>query len=99
MEKRVPTKTEWIGQQERHTARLAPATQLVKRLEATIGDDFVCERPEMFAGLQLRRVGWQKEEMDALRHEDFPTFMPPGSIQHQHNVPIRTSRNRLRKVR
>jgi SAM-dependent methyltransferase len=94
-EKCVPTKTEWIGQQERHTARLAPlATH-----QATIGDDFVCERPEMFAGLQLRRVGRQKEEMDALRHEDFPTLMPPGPIQHQHNMPIRTSLNSLRKVR
>ncbi len=98
MEKCVPTKTEWIVLKN-DTPLGLHLLQLIKRLEATIGDDFVCERPEMFAGLQLRRVGRQKEEMDALRHEDFPTLMPPGPIQHQHNMPIRTSLNSLRKVR
>ena len=55
MEKGVPTKTEWIVLKN-DTPLGLHLLQLIKRLEATIGDDFVCERPEMFAGLQLRHM-------------------------------------------
>jgi len=38
----------------RHTALLAPATQLIHSLKTAIGNGFVRERSEAFAGLQLR---------------------------------------------
>jgi hypothetical protein len=76
VEQRVPPQMEWIGQQARHIARLAPTTQLNQGLETMIGEGLVAKRPETEASLQLRGGGGQKHEMDALWHHDLTTLMP-----------------------
>ena len=72
--------------------------QFIERLEVTIGDGLIGERPQSFAGLQFWRVGRQKDKMDASWDNDFPTFEPARSIEYQDDVPIRTSANRLREL-
>jgi len=98
VKKRVPTKMERIVLKN-DTPLGLHLLQLIQGLEATVGNGLVRERPQSLAGLQLRRVGWQKHEVDALWHHHLSTLMPACSIQHQHDAPIRASANRLRKVR
>ena len=75
MKKRVPTKMERIVLKN-DTPLGLHLLQLIQGLEATVGNGLVGERPEALTGLQLRGVGGQKHQMDALRHGDLTTLMP-----------------------
>jgi hypothetical protein len=52
-------------------------------LESPVGERLVGERPEVFGRLQLRGVGGQEEEMNALWHRNLLPGVPAGSVQHQ----------------
>lgn len=60
--------------------------QLVKRVESPIGKRLIGERPEALSGLQLGRVGWQKEQVKSFRNHQIRTFVPTSLIEHQENV-------------
>ena len=49
--------------------------------EAAVGDGLVGERPEAFGGVQLRRVGRQKEKDEPLGRFDFLADVPAGVIE------------------
>jgi hypothetical protein len=53
-----------------------------------VGDGLVDERPEPFGGLQLRRVGWEQDEIDAVRESQLGGAMPAGLVAHQHHPVI-----------
>jgi hypothetical protein len=54
--------------------------QLIQRLEAPIGDGLVRQGPEMFARLQLWRVGGQKVEVNTFWHNNLVALMPASPI-------------------
>jgi len=57
--------------------------QCRQALEAPIGERFVGQWPEMLSWLQLRGVGRQEEEMDALWDLDLLAGMPACTVQYQ----------------
>ena len=42
--------------------------QIVNGSEVTVGQRGVGEWPEMFSGLQFWGVGWQKQQVEVIRH-------------------------------
>ena len=54
--------------------------------EGAIGQRLVGERPEVFGGLQLRRVGREEEQMDAVWHRHRLAGVPAGTIEHQEDA-------------
>ena len=42
--------------------------------------------PEVFGGLQFRRIGWQEQQMDMVRHTQALGAVPTCSIEHEHNL-------------
>lgn len=52
-------------------------------LEVLVGDRLVDMDPEGLRGLQLRRVGRQIDEADALRHGQAGCGVPAGAVEHQ----------------
>jgi hypothetical protein len=71
---------------ERQTALGLDGLQGVEACEAPIGEWFIGERPEPLGGLQLRGVGGQGNEVDALWHLHRLPGMPAGPIQDQGNL-------------
>ena len=63
--------------------------QLVERAEDPIGKRLIGERPQAFCGLQLGRMGWQKEQMQPFWNHELPTLVPARLIQHQENLLVR----------
>lgn len=61
--------------------------QRLESFEALIGQRLIGERPEMFGRLQFRGIRREKEEVDALRHLDLVSGMPPCAIEH-HDDPL-----------
>ena len=59
---------------------------LIKRAEDPIGKRLIGERPQAFCGLQLRRMGWQKEQMQPFGHHQRTTLVPASLIQNQENT-------------
>ena len=57
--------------------------KVVEGAKGTIGNAFVRERPQAFARLLFRRIGWQEEQMDALGNHEVRTGMPACLIKHQ----------------
>ena len=45
--------------------------------------------PQAFHDIQLRRVGWQRQQRDIGWHIELPGGVPAGIVQHEHHVPIR----------
>ena len=44
------------------------------------------ELPQMLAGLELRRVGGEKQQVDILGYAHLWAGMPPGAVEHQHDL-------------
>ena len=63
--------------------------QLVKRSEQPVNQRLIGERPQTFCGLQLGRMGWQKEQMKPFWNHEIPTLVPASLIQHQENLLVR----------
>ena len=57
----------------------------------------VTELPEVLAGLHLRRVGGQDEQMDVLWHEQGVAGVPARSIEHEDDLLARSCPRRVRK--
>jgi hypothetical protein len=51
-----------------------------------IGQRFIAQRPQPLAWLQFWRVGWQEQQVQAIRHYDLTAEMPAGLIDNQHNL-------------
>ncbi len=62
--------------------------ELVDRRHMLVDDGLVDERPERFRGLQLGRVGRQKNQPHALRHAQSRFAMPAGVVEHEHDGSI-----------
>ena|SRR5262249_23861244 len=80
--------------------------KLVKRAEGPIGKRLIGEWPQTLCGLQLGRMGWQKEQVEAFRKSQITTLVPSCLIHHQQNVLVWShplflceSRERQRKSR
>lgn len=54
--------------------------EVFERIEVTIGQHLVRERPQPLGRLQFRTVGRQKDEGETLRHLNFVTAMPTRLI-------------------
>ena len=57
--------------------------ELGERGEVPIDDGLVDQRPEALGGLQLRTVGRQEDEPDAVRHGEPGLGVPAGIVEHQ----------------
>jgi hypothetical protein len=57
--------------------------ELVDSGEEPIGDGLFGERPEVLGRLQLGAVGRQKDEADALRHDEIGADVPPSAVEHE----------------
>jgi uncharacterized protein YbaR (Trm112 family) len=55
--------------------------QGIERLKTLVGDAFVCQRPQMLGWLQLRRIGWQPERMNAFWQDQLFAAMPARTIK------------------
>jgi hypothetical protein len=69
--------------------------QLVEITELAVDKRRIGERPEMFARLQLRRVGGQEQQVDMLGYLHVVARMPPRPIEHQHDLLGRSRSHRL----
>ncbi len=72
-------------------ARGLNVLQIVKRAEDPIGKRLIGERPQAFCGLQLGRMGWQKEQMQPFWNHEITTLVPASLIQDQENLLVRPS--------
>lgn len=63
--------------------------QIVKRAEDPIGKRLIGERPQAFCGLQLGRMGWQKEQVKPFWNHEVPTLVPASLIQNQEDLLVR----------
>lgn len=59
--------------------------QFVKRAEDPVGQRLIGERPQAFSGLQLGRMGGQKEQMKPLGDHEIATLVPARLIENQEN--------------
>ena len=75
------------------TARLR-VFQLVEIGDMTVDQHCVGQRPQVLGGLQLGRVRWQEEQVDVLGHPQAHAGMPPGLVEHEHELLV-GSRSRL----
>jgi hypothetical protein len=64
--------------------------ELLDRGEMPVDQHGVGQRPQVFGGLQLGRVRWQKEEMDVLGHAQLHAAVPASPVQDEHNLLGRT---------
>src|SRR5918912_2953199 len=60
--------------------------QFVKRTEDPIGQRLVGERPQAFCGLKLRRMRWQKEQMQPFGNLEPCTLVPARLVEDQGDV-------------
>jgi len=60
--------------------------QCVKRSKGAIGQRLIAQWPQAFGRLHLRRIGWQKHQMDPLGNDELRTGMPPGPVQKEHHA-------------
>ncbi len=60
--------------------------QFVDGGEVAVDERGVGERPQMFGGLQLRRVGRQEEQVDVLGHTQPHAGMPARTVEDEHNL-------------
>jgi hypothetical protein len=60
--------------------------QLIKRVEDPIGKRLIGERPQAFCGLQIGRMGWQKEQMKPFGNHQITTLVPASLIQNQEKM-------------
>ena len=66
--------------------------------EATIGERFVNERPQVFSRLQFRAVGWLKNEADAVGHDQVLWAVPAGIVELQHDALAGSGTDGLGKI-
>lgn len=66
-------------------AAIENRVQVVDGREVAIDDRLVDQRPKVFGGLQLGRIGRQIDEPDALRHDEILLRVPSGAVKHEHN--------------
>ena len=70
--------------------------EVLYRFEMHVGQHFIRDLPQPLGRLQLRGIRRLKEQMDALWHRHAVTGMPPGLIQHQDQVLVRSQAEKLR---
>ena len=71
---------------ERDTALGLGVLQVVNRGEMAVGKRGVGERPQVFGGLKLGRVGGQKEQVHMVGDAQVDAGVPAGPVEHQHNL-------------
>jgi hypothetical protein len=64
--------------------------KVVQRGETAIDQRPVGQGPEVFGGLQLRRIGRQETQMETRGQQDLGTGVPAGTIQDEKDVFART---------
>lgn len=62
-----------------------------------VGQRRIREWPEVFSRLQLRRIGWEQQQVNVVWHPEALGAVPTGPIQHQHDLPGRACANLSRK--
>lgn len=82
MEQGMPADEVGLGLEDQAALGL-DGFQIGQALKPSIGEGFIGQRPEMLRWLQLRGVGRQEEEMDALRDASLLAGMPAGAIEDQ----------------
>jgi hypothetical protein len=60
--------------------------KLVERAEDPIGERLIGERPQTFGWLQLRRMRWQKEQMQSFGNHKITAFVPACLIENEKDV-------------
>jgi hypothetical protein len=65
--------------------------------EVPIREGLIGQRPEVLSRLELRGVGGQEEEMDAVGDLDLLPGMPAGAIEHEEDTSGRSSPHIARK--
>ncbi len=68
------------------TAGRLDVFEFVNAGKVTVGQTGVGQRPEMLGGLQLGRVGRQKEQMDMLGHAQLDAGVLAGAVEDQHDL-------------
>ena len=63
--------------------------QFLNAGEMPVDQDRIGERPQMLGGLELRRVGWQEEQMDVIGNPESQARMPASPIQDEDNLLVR----------
>ncbi len=62
--------------------------ELVERGDMPIDDRLVHQRPETLGGLELRTVGWQEDEADAIGNDQAFGAMPARVVEHEDNAAL-----------
>lgn len=57
--------------------------------EAHVGQGLVGQRPEVFRRLQFGGIGWQSDEVDALKERD-GACVPARTVEHERDTPLGT---------
>ena len=60
--------------------------EVLDRGEVLIDERGVAQRPEVLGGLQLGRIGWQKEQVHVVGHAQAQTGVPAGAIEDEHDL-------------
>jgi hypothetical protein len=60
--------------------------QVIDGGEVAIGERRVGEWPQMLCRLEFWRVGWEKQAVDVVGHAQTLGAVPPGPIQHEHDL-------------
>ena len=68
---------------ERDTLLSNGGVEVFEGLEVFVGDGLVDVGPEGFGGLELRGIGRQVDEADALRHGEAGSGVPAGAVEHE----------------
>jgi len=68
------------------TALALSVFQLLNAGEMAIEERRIGERPQMFRRLQFGRIRRQKEQVEVVWHTQALRAVPPGAIQHEHNL-------------
>jgi hypothetical protein len=71
------------------TALCLGVLKVVDPGEMAIGERSIRERPEMFGGLELRRIRRQEEQVDMLGDAQLEAGMPASAIQDEHDLLLR----------
>lgn len=71
---------------EDSAARGLGVFEVVDAGEVAVRERGVGQRPEMFGGLDLGRVGGQEEQMHVVGHAQFHAAMPAGAVEDQYNL-------------